>query len=208
MNYFYKYIKYKSKYLNLKGGGLILQDDAPKITRLDGPGIYYILLPQELEKAAISNIYLPKIILFGDLHSDDEKYHCKNCICTDKSNCCYDITNIEFWQELDKLSTPANPIDVYIETFKYDEVYSFSKKNSLGYLGHNAPFLDCYKKDRSDCPTPNIKWHYIDPRHSNRHIEGCIYTAAKYFDLKFIGNYNDKILCSTNHINQNYNNIL
>ena len=133
---------------------------------------------------------LPYIIFFGDQHFE-RKENCKNCDCNtvwrtgegwSKGDCCYEIDDPEFLRLFDGIASKNFPIDFYTEQI-YEprlgdpDIYKINKYNlhradKTGYLSKFIhEYRTCYsKKDRRtkkyklECPTRDLRWHFIDTR--------------------------------------------
>jgi len=123
---------------------------------------------------------LPYIILFGDYHFSREET-CEKCDCESSGDCCYEIDDPEFLKLFDGLASKNFPIDFYTEElyeprlsepdiYKINE--SINRQDKTGYLSKFIhEYKTCYsKKDRrtkkykNECPTRDLRWHYIDTR--------------------------------------------
>lgn len=116
MTYYNKYLKYKSKYLDLKNTGGAKKSSVPKKQRLDdyskflnkfekfnqlnGPHVLYIY--------EIAGKY---ILLFGERHAEEMK---KDCIIKKERN---DINVADFFDDLFKLA--PYKIDFFLETVQF-----------------------------------------------------------------------------------------
>ena len=151
---------------------------------------------------------LPYIILFGDYHFGREG-KCENCDCNtywriregwSKGDCCYEIDDPEFLKLFDSLATKDFPIDFYTEQtyeprlsdpdiYKINE--SINRSDKKGYLSKFIhEYKTCYskkdrrtKKYRSECPTRDLRWHYIDTRsiEYGNSGEALLYSGIKEF---------------------------
>ena len=122
---------------------------------------------------------LPLVLLWGDVHRDDSE-KCEDCTCnTGDIECCYNIYDKPFLQELDKLATEY-PVDFYTEYTK--DMSSISRlnnpKNTLFHHFLDQATRDCHTKElrskknyENRCPTRNIRWHYSDPRFMKNTLE-------------------------------------
>ncbi len=151
---------------------------------------------------------LPYIILFGDYHFDREN-NCEKCDCNtiwkigegwSKGDCCYEIDDPEFLKLFDGLATKNFPIDFYTEQtyeprlsdpdiYKINEV--INRQDRKGYLTKFIhEYKTCYskkdrrtKKYRLECPTRDLRWHYIDTRsvEYGNSGEALLYSGIKEF---------------------------
>lgn len=161
------------------------------ISRVSGPVRVTVLKPDDdlRNKFKDEGARLPYIILFGDHHFDREN-NCEECECKtnwitgqgwENKECCYEIDDPEFLKLFDGVASKNYPIDFYTEQ-SYEprlsdpKIYeinpSLDKADREGYL---AKFLHdykiCYSKGekrtsryKKECPTRDIRWHYIDIR--------------------------------------------
>lgn len=163
---------------------------------------------------------LPYIILFGDYHFEREG-KCEKCDCNTtwkigegwtKGDCCYEIDDPEFLKLFDGLATKNFPIDFYTEEIYeprlgdpniYSINESINRQDKTGYLTKFIhEYKTCYsKKDRrtkkykKDCPTRDLRWHYIDTRkvEYGNSGEALLYTGIKeLFRLLFFYFNKDK----------------
>lgn len=134
------------------------------MSKISGPVSMYYLKP-------ISND-MPLILLFGDHHfsydnmCDSNENSSKRATTSDSARRRneVEIYSPGFLKQLDKLSTPSRPIDFYVEYFDDTDNGSF---NSPLDKFTEPLFQPCYKrtiKRGSQCPAPNIRWHYSDIR--------------------------------------------
>jgi hypothetical protein len=115
---------------------------------------------------------MPLILLFGDHHfsydnmCDANDNSSRRATTSDSARRKkeVEIYSPGFLKQLDKLSTPSRPIDFYVEYFDDTDNGSF---NSPLDKFTEPLFQPCYKrtiKRGSQCPAPNIRWHYSDIR--------------------------------------------
>lgn len=154
------------------------------ISRVSGPVRVTVLKPDDdlRNRFKEEGARLPYIILFGDHHFGRE-LNCQMCDCNSNRQCCYEIDDPEFLKLFDDVSTKNYPIDFYIEQIYeprindpniYELNKDFTTSDKVGYI---SKFLNeyniCYSKDEKEartqryideCPTENIRWHYIDTR--------------------------------------------
>ena len=147
---------------------------------------------------------LPYIILFGDQHFRREG-KCENCDCntylrTGKGDCCYEIDDPDFLKLFDGLATKDFPIDFYTEQtyeprLSDPDIYKINdpinRSDRKGYLSKFLhEYKTCYskkdrrtKKYRSECPTRDLRWHYIDTRavEYGNSGEALLYSGIKEF---------------------------
>ena len=163
------------------------------ISRVSGPVRITVLKPDDdlRNRFKEEGSRLPYIILFGDHHFDREN-NCEECECKtnwitgkgwENKECCYEIDDPEFLKLFDGVASKNYPIDFYTEQsyeprLKDPDIYDLNKElkgsDSEGYL---AKFIHdykiCYSKGekvkrtpryKKECPTRDIRWHYIDTR--------------------------------------------
>ncbi len=163
------------------------------ISRVSGPVRVTVLKPDDdlRNRFKKEGARLPYIILFGDHHFDREN-NCEECECKtnwitgegwENKECCYEIDDPEFLKLFDGVASKNYPIDFYTEQ-SYEprlsdpKIYeinpSLDTADKEGYL---AKFIHdykiCYSKAekekrtpryKKECPTRDIRWHYIDMR--------------------------------------------
>ena len=154
---------------------------------------------------------LPYIILFGDYHFGREG-KCEKCDCNTSGDCCYEIDDPEFLKLFDGLATKNFPIDFYTEELYeqrlsdpdiYNINESINRQDRKGYLSKFLhEYRTCYsKKDRrtkkykEECPTRDLRWHYIDTRkvEYGNSGEAFLYKGIKeFFSLLFFYFNKDK----------------
>ena len=161
------------------------------ISRVSGPVRITVLKPDDdlRNRFKEEGARLPYIVLFGDHHFDREN-NCEECECKtnwitgkgwENKECCYEIDDPEFLKLFDGVASKNYPIDFYTEQsyeprLKDPDIYDLNKElkgsDSEGYL---AKFIHdykiCYSKGekrtkryKKECPTRDIRWHYIDTR--------------------------------------------
>jgi hypothetical protein len=157
-----------------------------EINHISGPIRVCVLKPpqslkKEFEKEGCR---APYILLFGDEHFGKEN-ECKKCSCDwadeDDNECCYKIDDPKFLKLFDSAITSNFPIDLYVEQ-AYEprlgdpNIYNINKE--IKYIdteGFISKFIHdykiCYSKQhrstlryQKDCPTKDIRWHFIDIR--------------------------------------------
>ena len=165
------------------------------IDRISGPVSMYILKPKETILERFSG--LPIYILFGDIHYGNE-----NMCEEDKSpGGTYNIYDIKFLNIFNKLSTPEEPIDFFLEGpdlhrrtvhIPFDKPYPLDKFYSI--------YVECYENkqkklagyeyDQKQCEDiKNIRWQSADPRqfrdrkYQDPHVTGCTYSSLM-FDIR------------------------
>jgi hypothetical protein len=198
---------------------LFLIDDK-RINKISGPVLCYYLTPDDsiYEKYRKRNIFLPLLLLFGDVHGSIRGM-CKPC---DQSQDCYKIYDKELLSLLDKLSTDEHPVDFYIETFmddSYNYIRQFVSPYSKEEIIQKYPtplnkliYGDieiCFKRTQREtveyeekCPTKNIRWHYSDPRENYKFFEGNLSLLLDYMEKIEKGNNNPEYLENIKFINQ------
>lgn len=149
------------------------------IERISGPVSMYYLKPRSSMALRETKENLPLVLLWGDVHRDDSG-KCEDCTCdTGDIECCYNIYDKPFLQELDKLATEY-PVDFYTEYSKDmpDITRLNNPKNTLFHHFLDQATRDCHKKElrsvknyEKRCPTRNIRWHYSDPRFMTNTLE-------------------------------------
>ncbi len=161
------------------------------ISRVSGPVRVTVLKPDNDLKKRFEEegARLPYIILFGDHHFDREN-NCEECKCNsnwitgkgwENKECCYDIDDPEFLKLFDGVASKNYPIDFYTEQ-SYEprlsdpDIYkinpSLKETDDIGYLSKFIhDYKICYSKEekrtpryKKECPTRDIRWHYIDTR--------------------------------------------
>ncbi len=163
------------------------------ISRVSGPVRVTVLKPDDdlRNRFKEEGARLPYIILFGDHHFDREN-SCEECECKtnwitgkgwENKECCYEIDDPEFLKLFDGVASKNYPIDFYTEqlyepSLSDPDIYDLNKElkgsDSEGYL---AKFIHdykiCYskrekegrtKRYKKECPTRDIRWHYINTR--------------------------------------------
>jgi hypothetical protein len=173
-----------------------------KISKLSGPSSFTLLTPK--------NDQLPIIMLLGDSHDTIEK-QCNKCNCSLSSQeCCLKTFEDKFLKNLDLLSSPSHPIDIYVEGFSYNynkvkledtlssrisSLESRYKVNHQMYMMKHNYFIcfdDIRKLDKEDknyslyekyCPTKMIRWNFADPRISeiDNVLETQIFNTVCFF---------------------------
>ncbi len=164
------------------------------IWKISGPVRVTVLKPDNDLKKRFEEegARLPYIILFGDHHFGREN-SCDECKCNtnwitekgwENKECCYDIDDPEFLKLFDGVASKNYPIDFYTEQ-SYEprlndpDIYNINPLlKSADTKGYLSKFLNdykiCYSKGekvertlryKKECPTRDIRWHYIDTRH-------------------------------------------
>lgn len=149
------------------------------IDKISGPISFTMLTPKltEFEKFKLLDVRLPVQLFFGDAHKST-MYMCKNCHCKadGKGPCCVKIYSKNFLQAIDSLASTDFPVDIYVETFQPDKKIHLevSDENDIEPLHALEAYSTCYdrtlrgtKRYERECPTQEIKWHYVDPRHED-----------------------------------------
>ena len=147
------------------------------VTRISGPTSFKYLFPLEEEfiEKAKKGVFLPIIILLGDIHFSEDG-RCDPC---DEKDGCFLVESDAFLSTLNSLSNLKCPIDIYTE-------HSPTKKVSINggvlfnkFVGRNS---ECYGRTlgKARCKFPNIRWHYTDPRYWEGKME---------FDAAIVSNY-------------------
>ena len=163
------------------------------ISRVSGPVRVTVLKPDDdlRNRFKEEGARLPYIVLFGDHHFDREN-NCEECECKtnwitgkgwENKECCYEIDDPEFLKLFDGVASKNYPIDFYTEQ-SYEprlsdpKIYeinpSLDKADKEGYLTKFIhDYKICYSKGekeertlryKKECPTRDIRWHYIDTR--------------------------------------------
>jgi hypothetical protein len=151
------------------------------VNKISGPASIYILKPKP--NKLFHN--LPIYMLFGDYHDSNE-----NLCEEDKSPGTMDVYSIQFLSLLNKLSTPEEPIDFFIENADIHNQQNTRPENfDITYpLGKLAKLsFECGKKspDKTKCrDIKNIRWHnsdirtfYLKKNKIQPFIRGCTYTS-------------------------------
>jgi hypothetical protein len=161
------------------------------ISRVSGPVRVTVLKPDDDLKKRFEEegARLPYIILFGDHHFSREN-SCDDCKCKtnwitgkgwENKECCYDIDDPEFLKLFDGVASKNYPIDFYTEQdyeprLSDPDIYninpSLKGNDDIGYLSKFIhDYKICYSKQerrtpryKKECPTRDIRWHYIDTR--------------------------------------------
>lgn len=154
------------------------------ISRVSGPVKITVLKPDDdlRNRFKKEGARLPYIILYADHHFDRE-LNCKLCDCNSNGKCCYEIDDPEFLKLFDGVSSKNYPIDFYTEqTYEprisdpkiYELNKDFTRSDKIGYISKFIhDYKICYSKDEkegrtqryiNECPTRDIRWHYIDTR--------------------------------------------
>ena len=127
------------------------------MNKISGPVSVYYLKPINTE--------MPLVLMFGDIHGSYDNM-CSNCTCKyEGKDCCHEVYDTAFLRKLDRLSTPATPVDFYIEYFDDND----GQFNSPLDKFREPVFRPCYNrsiKKFTECPAPNIRWQYSDVRFS------------------------------------------
>ena len=151
------------------------------INSISGPVRVCVLKPDDDLKKRFEEegSRLPYIILFGDHHFKREN-NCEDC---NKENLCYEVDDPEFLKLFDGVATKNYPVDFYIEQ-EYEprlsdpNIYDINPiletSDKEGYLSKFIrDYKICYSKTeketrteryKKECPTRDIRWHYIDIR--------------------------------------------
>ena len=156
--------------------------DNTLITKISGPMSMRILTPK-------SDIKLPLILLFGDLHSGIKGI----CKCKE-DEICYIINSKRFIKHFDNIATTEKPIDFFVESFKYKQDIEIAKKSKKriprDFMSTftQGPYMCCFFKEdketefyKKNCPANNIRWHYGDIRHLNPEINTIKEWYSKFF---------------------------
>lgn len=166
MNYSKKYIKYKSKYLSLKGGEFKMNEIEFSNTKSDalrGQNLYvndkkYIAGPISYSNIKYKN---KTIYLFGDIHTYTESFACG----PDDENATVYLPNY-----LHHILTNTNKvIDVFMESPYNTEKISINSKTNSGLL-YNISHITypCFYdiKNKSECNKiyPHVRFQSIDIR--------------------------------------------
>lgn len=148
------------------------------VTQISGPASIALLrpTPDKIKEYKNNNIKLPIVLLFGDVHGSTD-YMCPNCNCDDDAKqCCFEIYNKQFLQELDIIGR-IYPIDYYTE-FNFQPIHTHDSIGVLSSQFINKTVKNCHKKNnridhyyRQSCPTRFIRWHYGDSRMMIEYIE-------------------------------------
>lgn len=150
------------------------------ISSISGPVSVSVLKPNDVLRAQFEDEggRLPYIILFGDEHFSREN-KCDNCTCG--KECCYSIDDPEFLKLIDGVASKNYPIDLFVEQIYeprlghpdiYNIIESLNRFDTTGYLSKFVhDYRICYSKQdrrtkryREECPTRDIRWHFIDTR--------------------------------------------
>ena len=127
------------------------------MNKISGPVSIYYLKPINTE--------MPLVLMFGDIHGSYENM-CSNCTCeSEGKDCCHEVYDTAFLKKLDRLSTPATPVDFYVEYFDDNDGKFSSPLDKF----REPVFRPCYNrsiKRFTECPAPNIRWQYSDVRFS------------------------------------------
>jgi hypothetical protein len=166
MDYSKKYIKYKSKYLNLKGGEFKLNEmefsnikpDVLRAQNLYVNDKKYIAGPISYSNIKYKN---KTIYLFGDIHTYTESYTCG----PDDENATIYLPNYLH----DILSNTNKVIDVFMESpYNYEKIGIKSKTNSGLLYNMSHITYPCFYdiKNKSECNKiyPHVRFQSIDIR--------------------------------------------
>jgi hypothetical protein len=98
-----------------------------KITHLSGPISFHYLVPKNRKT------FLPLLMLLGDKHGSEdesgkkhmcpESFQCSekvDCISTNKSECCFSLSNVNFLKVLSEQTDFYYPIDIYTEHWSHE----------------------------------------------------------------------------------------
>lgn len=152
------------------------------IKKISGPVSFNLLVPNGENKKFFNNskIQPPIIILFGDIHFDMSNL-CQKC---EKEYKCYNI-----WSKnlLDLLDNMAKKIKI---DFNLEQGFGVNTFQNYGEDSPNGPLsilttniLPCFFK-RSNCPTKNIRWNYVDTRYvkeDNKYNFEALFTQVENF---------------------------
>lgn len=183
-----------------------MQIGSKTIDSISGPVSFVLLKPKmELYKQMKKrNVYLPIVLLFGDVHFSNEN-ECKNC--KDK---CYKIYSSEFLKIFDSLCGDNFNVNFSLEDFirKENVNEDFIIKLKLKILEEDKLYpmhrlktntIPCYYKDNISktlydkyCPYQKMKFLPIDPRQSVNHFE----TFYEYIIFHIIYELEKILLCS------------
>lgn len=166
MNYTKKYIKYKSKYLSLKGGEFKLNENEfsntkPKELRVPNVTVNdkkYIAGPITYSNIKYKN---KTIYLFGDIHTYTESYTCG----PDDENATIYLPN--YLHHI--LSNTNKVIDVFMESpYNYEKIGIKTKTNSGLLYNISHITYPCFYdiKNKSECNKiyPHVRFQSIDIR--------------------------------------------
>jgi len=163
------------------------------VERISGPVNVHILKPTmdfHLRTGA------PIFVLFGDRHFSETNM-CENCVC-DSHTCCYPIFSPDFLKLIDQMASEEYPIDFNVETPLTIYNVTFPNAQEQKFLVKDVdvsrPPIDklayiikpCNRINKgtefyaTHCPTKNIRWQLIDPRHVHNH--NYKYTTSTFID--------------------------
>ena len=155
------------------------------ITSISGPIKVSVLKP--------SSTSSPYVLLFSDSHFE-RTFPCYDC-----KQGCYELDDHEFLKLIDGVASKSYPIDFFTEQehevrIGEENIYEINPnlvgRDTTGYL---SKFLHdykvCYSKShrrtkryRQECPTRDIRWHFVDTRNI---------TNTKYDDALIIRGYSE-----------------
>ena len=149
------------------------------INKLSGPTSFRYLFPREdaFLKKAKEEIFLPIIILLGDIHNS-EKGRCDPC---DEEKGCFLVESDTFLNTLNQIAE-RYPIDLYTE------YYPGKQDNEHGGVLFNrlmAKTSGCYETslrgtNKYRCHFPNVRWHYADTRFWKNKVESDASIVMRY----------------------------
>jgi hypothetical protein len=155
--------------------GLELPDRILK--RLSGPASIAYLRPKSTAFLTQERVHQPLIMLFGDVHRST-KHLCDPCDAPD----CHAIYDPVFLKQLNELANVPGgpyPIDFYTESTR--DHYPSEFDEDILFRDFLEATLPCHGRVRrsrpnyQDCPSPNIRWHYADPRFMLDDMEGYLF---------------------------------
>lgn len=170
----------------MMGDDKLYINDIP-ISQISGPVLSYYMTPSDesFDTFKRFGIDLPLLLLFGDIHGS-EFGMCEPC---DNSEGCYRIYDRELIELVDSLSSEEFPIDFYIETGE-SMIKTMQEHKYITFDRPLQKIVETYEicfgrnhleeKEYTQKCGRNIKWHYSDVRMRETHIEGSIYSLAKY----------------------------
>lgn len=139
-----------------------------KIEKISGPASMYLIKPYKN-----NTIYLPSLLLFGDIHFSRENA-CEESKDTDIMS----ISDPSFYKTFEPYASVDSPVDVYIETFEVRGSYeSFIRSFAGGFLEDllsNQGITSCFRRkpEREEkCSVPKLRWHLADARFAERWLE-------------------------------------
>ena len=156
--------------------------------QLSGPVNFIYLEPTVLAKTQFENAELQPLLLLGDIHyslqnqCDDTKSPYDQCYYDQTSNTLsVGIMSTGWYRLLDTIASIEKPIDYYVETFfslpylqqpthlMVDNAYLKPQDSVMMYMPQHH--ISCFTKDKSQCMTKHIRYHFTDIRQTKTSLE-------------------------------------